>query len=208
MLIQPQFEIKEKATIHELIATYPLATFITDNAGAPNINHIPLLLETRDGKDFLTGHIARNNFLWQEHDCNKDVIAVFQGENAYISPAWYATKSDTGKVVPTWNYVSVHARGAIRFIHDASWILTHLNTLTNYHEQSLAHPWRVDDAPDEYIQRLTQMIVGVEIEVKDLKGKWKLSQNRPAQDRTSVIAALEKSGNTKMAQLIKAFEPS
>lgn len=208
MFIQPHFEITEKAEIHKLIADYPLATFITDNAGAPEINHIPMLLETRDGKDFLTGHIPRKNSLWQEHNCSKDVIAVFQGENTYISPSWYATKPDTGKVVPTWNFVAVHARGSIRFIQNADWILTHLNTLTNYHEQLLSQPWRVDDAPEEYIQRLTQMLVGVEIEIKDLKGKWKLSQNRPAQDRASIIAALEQSGKTKMAQLIKEFEPS
>lgn len=166
-----------------------------------------MLLEIRNGKEFLTGHIPRNNLLWQEHDCNKDIVAVFQGENTYISPSWYATKPENGKVVPTWNFIAVHARGSIRFIQDADWMLAHLNVLTDYHEKSLAHPWKVSDAPDDFIARLSQMIIGFEIEVKDLKGKWKLSQNRPAQDRASVIAVLEQAGKTKMAQLIKQFEP-
>ena len=208
MFIQPLYDMTDKAILHELIINYPLATLITDNEGFPDINHFPMLLETRNGKDYLTGHIPRNNSLWQKHDCNRDVIAVFQGENAYISPSWYATKPDNGKVVPTWDFVCVHARGSIRFVQETNWILAHLNALTNQHEKSLTHPWKVSDAPDDFIARLSQVIIGFEIEVNDLKGKWKLSQNRPAQDRASVIAALEQAGNTKMAQLIKQFEPS
>lgn len=207
MLIQPLYEVTDQLTMHELIVNYPFATLITDNDGFPEVNHFPMLLETRNGKDYLSGHIPRANSLWQKHDCNKDAVAVFQGENAYISPSWYASKPDNGKVVPTWDFISVHARGSIRFIQDADWILTHLNALSDQHEKSFAHPWKVSDAPDGFIARLTQMLIGFEIEIKDLKGKWKLSQNRPAQDRASVIAALEQAGNTKMAQLIKQFEP-
>jgi len=207
MLIQPLFEMTDKTIIRELIVEYPLATLITDSDGFPDINHFPMLIETRDGKDYLTGHIPRANSLWQKHDCSKDVVAVFQGENAYISPSWYATKPDNAKVVPTWNFISAHVRGSIRFIQEADWILAHLNALTDHYEQSLPHPWKLSDAPDDFIARLTQMIIGFEIEVKDLKGKWKLSQNRPAPDRLSVIDALEKSGKTKMAQMVKRFEP-
>ncbi len=207
MLIQPLYEVTDKLIMHELIINYPLATLITDNDGFPDVNHFPMLLEAREGKDFLSGHIPRANSLWQKHGNDKDVIAVFRGENAYISPSWYASKPDNGKVVPTWDFVAVHAQGSIRFIQDADWILAHLNALSDRHEKSFAHPWKVSDAPDDFIARLTQMIIGFEIEIKELKGKWKLSQNRPAQDRASVIAALEQSGNTKMAQLIKQFEP-
>lgn len=208
MFIQPLYDMTDKTTLHELIINYSFATLVTDNEGFPDINHFPMLLETRDGKDYLSGHIPRANSLWQKHDCDKDVVAVFHGENAYISPSWYATKSENGKVVPTWDFTSVHARGSIRFIQDSSWLLKHLSALSDKHELSFEQPWKLSDAPDDFIARLTQVIIGFEIEVNDLKGKWKLSQNRPAQDRASVIAALEQSGKSKMAQLIKQFEPS
>ncbi|GGY83527.1 transcriptional regulator [Cellvibrio zantedeschiae] len=207
MFTQSLYEITEKTVLHELMVDYPFATLITDADGFPEVNHFPMLLETRDGKDYLTGHIPRPNALWEKHNCAKDVLAIFQGENAYISPGWYATKPENGKVVPTWDFIAVHVRGSIRFIQETDWLLTHLNALSDHHEKSFAHPWKVSDAPDEFIARLSKAIIGFEIEIKELKGKWKLSQNRPAQDRASVIAALENIGKTKMAQLIKQFEP-
>lgn len=207
MFTQPLYAITDQNILHQLIVDYPLATLITDNDGFPDVNHFPMLLETRAGKNYLTGHIPRTNSLWEKHDSNKDVLAIFQGENAYISPGWYATKPENGKVVPTWDFIAVHVRGSIRFIQESGWLLAHLNALSDQHEKAFAHPWKVSDAPDEFIARLTKVIVGFEIEIKELNGKWKLSQNRPAQDRASVIAALEKAGKIKMAQLIKQFEP-
>lgn len=208
MLIQPLYMMTDTTNLHQLMVDYPLATLITDSDGFPEVNHFPMLLETRDGKDYLTGHIPRSNPLWEKHDCCKDVLAVFHGEDAYISPSWYASKTESGKVVPTWDFIAVHARGSIRFIQESDWLITHLNALSDQHEKSFAHPWKVSDAPDDFIARLTKAIVGFEIEINDLTGKWKMSQNRPAQDRSSVIAALEQIGKNKMAKLIKQFEPS
>jgi len=122
------------------------------------------------------------------------VLAIFHGPDSYITPGWYATKQETGKVVPTWNYAVVHAYGSLRVIDDASWVRAQLETLTAHNEAGFAHPWSVSDAPHEYTEKLIEAIVGFEIVITKLTGKWKVSQNQPAQNQAGVITGLNNSG--------------
>ena len=124
-----------------------------------------------------------------------EALAIFQGPNHYVSPAWYAAKNEHGKVVPTWNFVVVHARGSIRWFQDALWLREFLETLTAEHEENLPEPWRISDAPSDYVARMLAAIVGFEIEITAIEGKWKLNQNRSSADRAGVVAALRASGS-------------
>jgi transcriptional regulator len=138
----------------------------------------------------LEGHVARANALWQQ--AGQDFLVVFQGPQTYVSPAWYASKKEHGKVVPTWNYAVVHAKGTLIAHDDPAWLQGFLNRLTQGHETRVASDWKMSDAPDDYIQQLKQAIVGIEIPVTSIIGKWKVSQNRPLPDRVGVKAALER----------------
>ncbi len=135
-------------------------------------------------------------------------MVIFQGSDAYISPSWYASKQETGKVAPTWNYTAVHAYGHVKFIDDVNWLRAQLDELTHAHEQSQPRPWGVEDAPADYIEKLLRAIIGVEIPVNRLVGKWKLNQNRPPRDRASVISSLHAINNestSTMAELIESY---
>lgn len=190
-------------TLHALIDAHPLSTLVSMKDALPEVNHIPLLL-SRDASPYgtLCGHIARANPIWQEHPSDIEIIAVFHGPEAYISPSWYASKAETGKVVPTWNYTTVHAKGRVRFIQDATWLLKHLDALTAHNEQAFSAPWKLADAPTEFINQLLPAIVGIEIQITSLHGKWKASQNRSASDRQSVAAGLTMLGLDNMATLV------
>ncbi len=203
MYIPQSFEENSIEKLHELINAHPLSVFVSIKDGSPEVNHIPLLL-SQSGASYgvLTGHIARANTLWKDHPQELEVVAVFQGPETYISPSWYATKEETGKVVPTWNYITVHAKGRIRFIHEGAWLLKHLGEITAHNERSFSQPWNVSDAPVEYIDQLVKAIVGIEIQITSLQGKWKVSQNRPAQDRQSVVENLNNIGFRAMASQV------
>lgn len=166
---------------------YPLATLITIAANGIEVNHLPLYLE-RHG--VLSGHLARANPLWQQAQKLSEVMAVFHGPQAYVTPSWYPTKAQTGKVVPTWNYVVVHARGRLRVINDAHWLRTHLQALTAQHEADFVQPWHLEDAPAGFIDLLMQAVVGIEIEIIELTGKWKVSQNQPLENQLGVVQGL------------------
>ncbi|HZW26404.1 MAG TPA: FMN-binding negative transcriptional regulator [Gallionella sp.] len=205
MYIPRQFEEPNIEVIHELIRAKPLATLVTLNADGLEANHIPLMLTAGPAPyGVLSGHIARSNPLWQEHPADADVLVIFHGAESYISPSWYASKAETGKVVPTWNYVSVQAKGKLRVVHDAGWIRAQLESLTAHNEAGFAQPWAVADAPQEFTSKLLEAVVGIEIVITDLKGKWKVSQNRSVQDRESVANGLAKHGHDEMAGLVKA----
>lgn len=148
--------------------------------------------------------MAKSNPLWQDHPATTDVLVIFQGAESYITPSWYASKAASGKVVPTWNYVSVQARGRLRVIHDPDWIQSQLESLTAHNEAGFEHPWAVADAPHEFTRKLLEVIVGIEIEITDLKGKWKVSQNRSDHDRLSVADGLTGIGHHEMAALVKS----
>jgi len=204
MYIPKYFDEPRIEVMQAFIRDYPLATLVTLSADGLNANHIPLhwlgLGNTPYG--CLRGHISRSNPLWTDFDPQTEVLAVFQAENAYISPSWYASKPQTGKVVPTWNYAAVHAYGKLRIIDDPAWIRRQLEAMTDEFEASFPEPWSVADAPDDFTERLLTQIIGIEISVTRLQGKWKVSQNQPPENRGSVIEALRASGQPSMADLV------
>jgi transcriptional regulator len=191
-----------------LMASQPLAMLVhRGQADELAADALPLLwLPGPDGlSGVLQGHVARANPLWQQAHA-LPVLALFQGPQHYVSPAWYASKAEHGKVVPTWNYTLVQAHGTLRAIEDKVWLRQLLDRLTNTHEGPRPTPWRVQDAPADYIDALLNAIVGIEITVSRLDGKWKLSQNRPEADRQGVQAGLRAEGGrdgVTMANLVE-----
>ena len=134
---------------------------------------------------------------------NKSVTAIFNGPNAYVTPSWYPSKQESGKVVPTWNYAVVHAEGSIKLIEDAQWLRSHVSQMTNLHEPTYQSTWKLDDAPEEYVQMMLKAIIGIEIDIKSLTGKFKLSQNRPEQDYAAVVEKLSKSPREALQEMLQ-----
>ncbi len=203
------FEEKRTEVLHALIRQHPLATLVTLSQDGLVANHIPLYLRV-DGSPHgtLAGHVARSNPLWRASDLGVQVLAIFQGPQTYISPNWYATKQEHGKVVPTWNYAVVHAKGLLAVHDDPLWIRAQLQELTTQQESATsAKPWAVDDAPADYITTMVSALVGIEIPIASLSGKWKVSQNQPAVNRAGVVQALEGAGDSAMVDLVKAYAP-
>lgn len=191
-LYVPKFnEEKDISTLQALISSKPLGAWSTMAGGEITVNHIPFILHKNRGEfGTLVGHVAKENNIWQKFSADINSIVVFQGDQAYITPSWYPSKHKHGKAVPTWNYVVVHAHGIPRIIEDAEWLLQHLHELTDIHERGQKLPWKVSDAPQEFIERLLGAIVGIEIPIEKLTGKWKLGQNRPEPDKLGTIAGL------------------
>ncbi len=191
--------------LYALMRERPFATLVTQGKAGPGADHLPLHL-TPNGR--LQGHVARANPIWRDA-ADTDVLAIFHGPQAYVTPSWYATKREHGRAVPTWNYVVVHARGRLRAVEDVAWLRQQLDDLVERHESGFDHPWRVDDAPADYIEKMLAAIVGIEIEITGLSGKWKISQNQPAINREGVVAGLRQQGTTDsqaMAGLVDAIE--
>jgi transcriptional regulator len=177
--------------LHALIRAQPFATLVTLSDSGPVADHVPFVLDASAGElGTLRGHIARANPLWRDHPAERDVLAIFAGPQAYVSPSWYPSKAEHGRVVPTWNYVVAHASGWLRVIDDADWVRAQLSQITDEHEAGRATPWRVDDAPPDFIAQQMRAIVGIEIALTKLIGKSKISQNRAAPDRAGVAAGL------------------
>jgi transcriptional regulator len=149
-----------------------------------------MVLEQNGAMGQLRGHISRANTQWRDHTPTVEALAIFSGPQHYITPNWYLEKQETGKVVPTWNYVVVHAYGYLKVIEDGEWLMTHLASLTNIHEADSPVPWKIGDAPADYIAALTKGIVGLEMTIERLEGKWKVSQNRSERDRNGVAKGL------------------
>jgi len=202
MYVPKHFAENDLAEMHKLMRAFPLATIVTDGAdGADGLeaNHIPLLLALDAGPNgTLRGHVARGNALVRAAD--SIILVIFQGHQGYISPANYATKAEHGKVVPTWNYTAVHAYGHLRLVDDADWLLAQLTALTAEHEAEMPKPWSVSDAPADYVGKMLGGVLGIEIVIERLIGKWKVSQNQPAENQASLIAALD---GQPMAELIR-----
>jgi transcriptional regulator len=195
MYVPAQFAEVRSEVLATLIGRHPLATLITSVAGEIGANHLPLQLRPLMGESgILVGHVARPNPVWRQVPSGSEVLAVFQGGDHYISPRWYASKREHGKVVPTWNYAVVHVRGTIRWREDVEWLRSHLSELTAAHEAGTPDPWRLEDAPEEYLQRMMSGIVGLEISIREVTGKWKVSQNRQQQDRLGAMAGLAEVG--------------
>lgn len=195
MYVPDHFRESRVEVLQAFIDKHPLATLVANTADGLTANHIPLQSSLRaDGTGLLRGHIARANSLWRQLDSGAPVLAIFGGADSYISPNWYPSKQEHGKAVPTWNYATVHLKGSIRFIDDASWLRDFVGSLTDIHEQSRTHSWHVEDAPADYIDGMLRAIIGFEILVSSTVGKFKGSQNRAAADRAGVNSALRKEG--------------
>ncbi|WP_426689378.1 FMN-binding negative transcriptional regulator [Rhodanobacter ginsengiterrae] len=181
--------------LHELIRAYPFATLVTCAADGLTANHLPFELVG----EVLHGHVARGNELARLDGA--EVLLVFQGPDGYISPNWYPSKHETGREVPTWNYAVVHVHGRLRVIDDATWMRRLLETLTDRHEAGQPQPWKISDAPDDHIEKSLRAIVGLEVSIDRIEGKFKLSQNHPARNRAGVIARLRERDGDGDAEL-------
>ena len=199
------FHESDPQALRSIIAAHPLSTLITLDTEGLNANLIPLMWFD-DGSEHgvLRGHVARANPLWQNFSKEIDTLAVFQGPTAYISPSWYATKAETHKVVPTYNYVTVQAYGALTVTDDAAWVLAQITALTNSQEKRFAEPWHVSDAPEDYVAQNMRVIVGIELKIHRLTGKWKVSQNQPASNQRTVHNHLKAEGDMAMAACVHA----
>lgn len=207
MYMPKHFEETRVDRLHGLIRAYPLGTLVTLTPSGLDANHIPFEVDADPAPlGTLRGHIARANPLWRDFSRSMDALVIFQGPSAYVSPSWYPTKRETARVVPTWNYAVVHAHGALRVIDDVTWLRGFVEKLTNRHEAGRREPWKVTDAPAEFIEKQIGGIIGLEIPIARLHGKWKVSQNRPAHDRDGVIEGLLQEGRESavtMAGLVR-----
>ena len=194
MYVPDPFHEDRPEVLAAAIREIGFATLVTEGL---NANHLPMLL--KDG--VLTGHVARANPVWKTGD--GAALAIFLGPHAYVSPNWYPSKAETGKAVPTWNYITVHAKGPIRWIQDADWLRAHVTALSAHHEGPRPDPWKVEDAPASYIDSLVRAIVGFELTIETLEGKYKLSQNRPEADQQGVRDSLAREGHADIARLMK-----
>ena len=208
MYLPKHFEESRVDVLHDLIRTHPLGTLVTLATGRLEANHIPFEIDPEPAPlGTLYGHVARANPQWCDLSPGVDALVIFQGPEAYVSPSWYPSKQESGKVVPTWNYAVVHAYGPLRAIEDTTWLRAFVEKLTDRHETGRATPWKINDAPAGYVDKLVTAIVGIEIPIARLLGKWKVSQNRPASDREGVVAALHQQGGdvaSAMAELVRA----
>ena len=205
------FEETRIDVMHTLMRTHPLCTLVTLSAEGLVANHIPMLLRPAAGAfGTLVAHVARANPLWKETDFSMPVLVIFQGPQAYISPSWYATKQEHGKVVPTWNYAVVQASGLMQVHDNAQWIRTQATQITAERESAFDKPWAVNDAPRDYTDTMIKALVGIEIPITKLTGKWKVSQNQPVANRQTVVQALQADGGAQavaMAQLVEERAP-
>jgi transcriptional regulator len=195
MYIPRANEERRVPVLHSLMRAEPLAALVTLSSSGLVASHIPMVLE-EDGSPLgvLRGHVSRANSQWRDLEASVEALAIFSGPHHYISPTWYPGKAEHGKEVPTWNYVVVHAYGSLKVMDDKSWMRAHLERLTNENEAETAMPWKVSDAPEEFIETMMNGIVGLELPIGRLEGKWKVSQNRTMRDREGVLEGLSKQG--------------
>lgn len=209
MYVPAHFAESDTSVLHALIREQPLGTWVTQGFEELVVNHIPFYLDAGRGEHgTLVGHVARSNPVWQSFSRSTPSVVVFQGPQAYISPSWYPSKQAGGKVVPTWNYVVVHAHGMPRAIEDRARLLEIVRLLTEAHETGQSAPWQVADAPPDFIDKLLAAVVGIEIPIDRLDGKWKASQNRPQADKLGTVAGLEAAGQGdagRMAEAMRRF---
>ena len=191
----PLHRVEDLAALHNLIRSRVFGLLISNGAEGILANSVPFVLDTTVSKlGTLKVHLARANPQWRDLEARPDALIVFQGHDHYITPSWYATKRETGKVVPTWNYTMVQARGRAR-VMDEAWLAQQVEELTRTLEQRRVEPWAVGDAPADFVAMQRRAIVGIEIEILDIKGKWKVSQNRNAADRAGVVSGLDALGD-------------
>jgi transcriptional regulator len=199
----PAFREERLETLHALIRAHPLGTLITAGTAGLIANLVPFTFADTGDKGTLQAHVAKANDQVDALEAGAETLVVFHGPEAYITPSWYASKKEHGRVVPTWNYVVVQVRGTPRVIDDPAWLRTQIGTLTSQQESQRSEPWKVTDAPEPFIEGQIRAIIGIEIPILTIEGKWKVSQNRSAADRESVYDGLNKEQrNNAMANLV------
>jgi transcriptional regulator len=208
MYISRHHQLPDQDAAFSLMEVHPLGAWVCALNGVLVANHIPFLLDrTRGPLGTLIGHVARANPVWRDlAAATAPSVVMFQGPQAYITPAWYPGKQAHGKVVPTWDYSVAHVHGVARAVEDRDWLLQMLDRLTGFHEKGRPAPWRVADAPAQYIDRLLRAIVGIEIPIDRLEGKLKASQDEDLQDRYGTLAGLQEDGTQEqltMAELVR-----
>ena len=204
MYTPSQFAESRTEVLHDFIQNNPFGTLIVNTSSGLDANHLPFEVDATSGsKSVLRCHVARANPIWRNVTPESEVLVVFQGPHAYISPGWYPSKQEAGKAVPTWNYIAVHAYGSIKVIEDSEWLLGLVSRLSDRHEASRAAPWRITDAPADFTAQMLRAIVGIEIEVSRLAGKWKLGQNRSAADVAGVVDGLSAQNDSGAAELAR-----
>jgi transcriptional regulator len=198
----PQANKEDRLSVlHQLMEDQPFASLITVGSSGLFASHIPMVLEQNGGMGVLRGHISRANAQWRDRNPSVEALAIFSGPQHYITPTWYPEKEETGRVVPTWNYVVVHAYGHLKVIEDGEWLMAHLQRLTGIHEAESSVPWKISDAPAGYIASQIKGIVGLEMVIERLEGKWKVSQNRPEKDRIGVAKGLGELDTTESLRM-------
>lgn len=202
MYLPSAFRQDDLAELHAQMQASPFALLTSAGAAGVQASHLPLLLAPDEGEfGTLYGHFARANPHWRDLQGGAEALAVFSGPDAYISPSWYAAKAEHGKVVPTWNYVAVHARGPVELIKEPERLLQIVSRLSDQHERVRERPWAVSDAPREYLDSMLRAIVGFALPIRRLEGKWKLGQNRSAADQAGVRDGLASSPSPRDREL-------
>ncbi len=206
MYIPKYHALTDVATMHNHIKEHPLGAWVCNAQRELIANHIPFVLNPQHGNHGrLLGHVSRANPVWRELSTGARSVVMFMGPHAYISPSWYPGKHQHGKVVPTWNYVTVHAHGMARAIEDSNWILDVIGRLTNAQESRRQQPWKLSDAPQEYIEKMLRAVVGIEITIDQLEGRLKVSQDEDKQDRLGTVEGLRQTSESSsqvLAELV------
>ena len=204
------FRVEDLPTIHAEMQKIQLATLVTMTGGGLVATHLPLMLNPEEGEyGTLYGHVARGNSQWRESRAEVEALAIFTASDAYVTPSWYPSKQETGKVVPTWMYAAIHAYGPVEFIDDAEWLRGVVSRLTDKHEAERTGPWKVSDAPAAYVDAQLARIIGVRLPIRQLEGKWKFDQRSSEADRLGVMAGLEASAtpaNLEAAGVMRGIE--
>lgn len=204
MYVPALFAETDAATLFALLREHPLGVLVTHTTAGLDANHLPFLVDERRGaKGTLVAHVARANPLWRDVAAGDEVLVVFRGANGYVSPNWYPSKRETHRHVPTWNYEAVHVHGRIRIIDDEPYVRGVVARLTREHESRLPEPWRMGDAPADYLAEELAHIVGIEVEITRLEGKRKLSQNRTPADFEGAVQGVDGSGNAALAAAMR-----
>lgn len=193
-------------TIHALIRAHPLGLLISSDSDDLQANAVPFILKAEAGpKGVLKAHVARANPQWQHLKDGARALVVFQGPDAYVTPSWYAAKKEHGKVVPTWNYAMVQVRGTVTVHEHPDWLMPQITALTGEHEGGRAEPWALTDAPERFVEMQMRAIVGIEIAIEDIRGKWKVSQNRSVADQAGVADGYDGQDRPDMSALVRRY---
>jgi transcriptional regulator len=195
MYVPDHFRVDDVRQMHDLMRGRPFAAFVSSGTSGLYASHLPTVLKNEGDHGVIECHLARANPHWRELAEGHEALMIFQGPEGYITPNWYATKAETGKVVPTWNYAVVHAYGRPAVMQEKEWLVRHVGELTAQEEKTQAQPWKLSDAPDNYIDVMTRGIVGFRFVITRLEGKWKMSQNRAEQDWKGVVTGLTARAN-------------